>query len=304
MTIEKAVPSSTPTIYYGHGVGGLFSTPATEKPLLSALVLPRQGLLSRLPVRPSNFSNPLYGIITGATATSNTSVESTMGPCDDYPVAGLLKLCQQTAPFGLQGRMSRVFNILRMGRQQDRADHMDLEWVGNPFNPAETGAAVPTAPINFGGNAALRNEAAKAFLELGIAWSRDFAAEVFSGNPISDSTGGGRKYFRGLDLLINTGYRDAITGVACARADSLVLSMNNANITTSAAAQTLLFKNLTAMYRQVNILAADAGLAPATWAFTMHPEVFYETTEFWPVSYATARGNAQFTTSLPLMSSL
>src|SRR5512136_791018 len=73
----KAV-GSTPTATYGHGPSGLFSSPGLSAPLFSAMILPNMGLQSILPVRPSRDANPLYGIITGVTATdSNNSAETT-----------------------------------------------------------------------------------------------------------------------------------------------------------------------------------------------------------------------------------
>ena len=69
-----------------------------------------QGVLGRLPVSENRFGSPLYGIITGVTATTDTGspAEATMGPCDDPPVAGLLKLCTQTVYFGRQSRQTRT----------------------------------------------------------------------------------------------------------------------------------------------------------------------------------------------------
>jgi hypothetical protein len=298
----KAVPSSTPTLYYAHGPGGLFSSPALERPLFSAMPLPRQGLLSRLPVRENRYANPLYGIITGQTVT--TGSEPT-GPCDDPPVAGLLKLCTQTSYFGRQSRQTRVFELDRMGLLQDRGEHLDLQWVGNPFTAgggSDIGAGGPTVP-GMTPNGALNSEVGKALMEFAVAWSRDFAYEVFTGNPTNNTASGGRKYYRGLDLLINTGYRDAFTSQACPAADSLVLSLGDANISAATAAgtaaQTLLVKNIIGSYRYVQTRASDAGLTPVKWAFVMHPDLFYAITEFWACSYATFRCTNTFSTSQP-----
>lgn len=292
-TSQKAV-SSTPTTVYGHGPGGLFSSPSLERPLFSAMPLPRSTLLSRLPVRASRFASPLYGIITGQTATTG---DEPVGVCDDPPTAGLLKLCTQTAYFGRQSRQSRVFELDRVGLLQDRGEHLDLQWVGDPFRNSGAGETAPTIPGFGGGNAAVNTEVGKALMELAVAWSRDFATEVFTGNPANNTAGGGRKYFRGLDLLINTGYRDAYTSQACAAADSLVLSLGDQNISTSNAAATLLVRNLVGMWRYVNTRATDAGLNPVKWAFVMHPDLFYAITEFWPCTYMTYRCASVFTTS-------
>jgi hypothetical protein len=287
----KAVPSATATTTYGHGPGGLFSDPALERPLFSAMMLPNQGVLSRLPTRENRFASPLYGIITGVTATTDTGspAEATMGPCDDPPVAGLLKLCTQSIYFGRQSRQTRTLDITRMGLLQDRGEHLDLQWVGNPFGMNGNGETAPTIP-GLSGNAAVNNEVGKVIMELAVAWSRDFAAEVYTGNPTSNSPAGGRKYFRGFDLLINTGYRDAITGVACTAADSIVRSAGNINISTDVTGARTIYRNITDIYRQLQFNAQQMGLAPVKWVIAMRPTLFYEVSEVWPVVYASTRG--------------
>ena len=294
--------SSTPTNVYGHGPGGLFSSPALERPLFSAMMLPRQGVLSRIPVEANRYANPLYGIITGQTATTNTSRETTMGPCDDPPDTGLLKLCTQTRYFGRQSRQTRVFELDRMGLLNDRGEHTDLVWVGNPFSPSGTGEGAPTIPGFSGGNAALNSEVGKALMEFAVAWSRDFAAEVHTGNPTNNSTGGGRKYFRGLDLLINTGYRDAFTGVACPAADSIVRSAGNININTDVTGARTIFLNITDIYRNLQFNAQEMGLAPVKWVIAMRPSLFYQLTEVWPIVYSTTRGLAWSSAATPMNS--
>ena len=80
----KAV-SSTPNATYAHGPSGLFSSPGLSQPVFSAMLLPRLGLQELLPVRPSRDMNPLFGIMTGVTAS--TGSEPT-GVCDDPPLTG------------------------------------------------------------------------------------------------------------------------------------------------------------------------------------------------------------------------
>jgi hypothetical protein len=126
---QKAV-SSTPTTTYGHGPGGLFSNPALERPIFSAMVLPRMGLQNMLQVRGTRFANPLYGIFTGVTAT--TGNEPT-GVCDDPPTAGLSKLCDHTFVYGRMARQSRVFDIDRIGLLTDRGEHGRFSVHGQPL---------------------------------------------------------------------------------------------------------------------------------------------------------------------------
>lgn len=281
----KAV-SSTPTSVYGHGNGGLFSYPGMERPLISAMILPNLGLASRLPVKPSMSDNPVYGILTGVTGTEGS--EPT-GVCDDPPTAGLAKLCLHTFVFGRQARQSRTFDIDRFGRIVNRSDFTDFNLIGNPFAVDPANPNVPTIP-GAAPAAVGRNEMAKIYFELATAWARDFAQELYSGNPTNNTAGGGRKYYYGLDILINTGYRDAVTQVACPAADSLVRSFGNGNISAATGtASTDIVRALTYMVRNLKYIAERAGLMPAEWVLAMRFGLFYELTESWPIAYSTYR---------------
>lgn len=285
----KGLPSSTPTTTYGHGNGGLFSYPGLERPLFSAMILPIQGLQSKLPVKPNNFDNPIYGLLTGVTAT--TGSEPT-GVCDDPPVSGLTKLCMHTFVFGRQSRQSRVFDLDRMGRLTNRGEFIDLQLMNDPFKPN----LQPNVPQISGANTAqvAQNEMSKALFELATAWSRDFAVELYTGNPTNNTSGGGRKYFYGLDILINSGYRDAETGIACPAADSLIVSFNNNRVDLQGAA---LVRTMTSMYRNLSYIAKNAGLDPVKWVLSMRWSLFYEITEVWPCAYMTYRCQSTFSTS-------
>ena len=286
----KDVPSSTPTIYWAHGNGGLFSAPGLGQQLFNAMGLPITGLQSKLPVSPNNDTHPLYGIITGVTATSGS--EPT-GVCDDPPVAGLLKLCTHTAPFGRQSRMTRVLDITRAGQRTNRGEFTDFLVVGGP----ETGNPnMPTLPVGADLQAATRNEVMRPLFELGVAWSRDFARELYSGTPVNNTAGGGRKYFYGLDTLLNTGYRDAETGVACSAADSIVVSFGNNNISTGSNPATVV-RLLANVMRRLNVISTMTGMNPVNWQIAMRPTLFYELTEIWVCAYHTYRCSGIFSTS-------
>jgi hypothetical protein len=278
---QKAV-SSTPTALYGHGPGGLFSSMALERPVFAAMALPRRGLQTRLPVRASQTMNPLYGIYTGVTATSGSEAN---GVCDDPPVAGTSKLCEHSFVFSRRMRQTPVISLLEVGQVQNRGEHFDLQLFGNPFKDANE-SNLPTVPGGLNPSAVLNNEQAQKMFELGVAFVRDTAVEFYTGDPSANSAGGGNKYFYGLDILINTGYRDAITGQACPAADSMVQSFGGVEFTLAAGAPGIV-KTLTSMYARLQTLAVQFGLAPATWALTMRPDMFYELVRVWPLQYNT-----------------
>ena len=281
---SKAV-SSTPTGTYGHGPGGLFSFPGLSRPVFSAMVLPRLGLQSRLPVRPSMDANPLYGIFTGVTAT--TGSEPT-GVCDDPPTAGLSKLCTHSFVFGRQSRQTPVIQIDRAGLWTNRGEFGDLQFMGNPWaGNAGDNPNVPTVPgLGQGTDGVLNNEAKKKLFELAVAWSRDFGRVLYTGNPTNNTSGGGYKEFYGLDILINTGYKDAENAQLCPAADSIVRSFGNLDIATNGAA---LVRNVTNMYRNLRYIASHAGLDPVKWTICMRWSMFYEITEVWPCAYLSYR---------------
>jgi hypothetical protein len=276
----KAV-GSTPTASYGHGPGGLFSSPGLSRPLFSAMLLPRVGLQSRLPVRGTNETNPLFGIITGVTATTGSEAE---GVCSDPPTSGVTKLCTHSFVFGRYSRMTKVFDIDRAGRVINRGEFLDLQLMNNPFNEVPT----PNNPSMAGFNPqqVAQNEVAKALFEFGVAWSRDFARLIYTGNPSNNTAGGGYKEFYGLQTLVNTGYQDAETGIACPAADSLIRSFGSLNIAANAAS---FVRNVTNMYRNLKFIANRTGLDPVQFVITMPFGMFYEVTEIWPISYMTYR---------------
>ena len=277
-TVQRGLPSATPNAVMGHGRGGLFSHPALEKPIFSAMVLPIRGLQSILPVKAANTVNPLYGIFTGVTDSTGSEP---VGPCDDPPYAGLSKLCMHQFVFGRQSRRTRTFELDAFGKIQDRGDHLDLQLMNDPFDTGNPN--VPTIP---GLGSPVGNDIAKGLFEFGTIWSRDFAPQIYAGNPTNNTLNNGYMEFYGLDILINTGYRDAITSTVCPAADSYVKSFNNLNVATSCAT---MVQDLTWMMRELRDRADRMGLSPASWALAMRPTLFYLITECWPCAYYTYR---------------
>lgn len=278
-TYKHTTPTGTPTGVMAHGNGGLFSSPALEKQIFSALILPQNGLQGILPVFPSVKTDPLYAIMTGVTATTGSEP---YGVCDDPPYAGLMKICKQSAPFGRWSRMTREFELDAFGKMRDNGDQSDLQLMNLPWNPNN-----PNVPTIAGlpGNPA-QSSIIKALFELGVAWSRDFARILYTGSPGNNTVGGGYREFYGLDVLINTGYRDVETTTVCPAADSYIKSFGNLNIDTQMAA---LVQQLTWMVRHLRDIAGRTNLMPATWALAMRPMLFYMITEGWPCSYLTYR---------------
>lgn len=279
---NKAVSGSPiPSGGYGHGNGGLFARAGLERPIVNAMTLPYLGLASVIPTgRGSVFDNPQYGIMTGVTATVGSNPVSV---CDDPPTAGLMKLCTQMLPFGRFSRQSNVYDTDRFGRRRDRADMIDLQLLGNPFGTDPVNPLVPTLP---GGNPsqALNNEIAKAMFEVATAFARDFARVTYTGTTTNNTAGGGYREFYGLDVLINTGRRDAETGIACPAADSVIVNSGGLAVANNGAT---VVNTFSAIMRVLKRNAQRMGLDPATWVIAMRSDLFYELTRIWPCSYQT-----------------
>lgn len=276
---QKAV-SSTPAGSYATGPGGLFANPALERPLYSAVIAPFSGLQYVLPVRGTESTDPLFGIITGVTATTGSEAA---GVCDDPPTTGLVKLCQHAFTLGLFARQTPVYNIRYGNRVSGRGEHRDFQVFGDPFARGGNPFA-PTVPT-FGNSSDLANtNTGKVLFSWMMGWARDFSRILYEGTPLNNSAGGGYKEFWGLNTLINDGYRDAETGVACPAADSIVKDFGNQNVRT---ASSTLVTAMLETYFVLMDLAARTNLAPVRWVITMPQSLFYEITRVWPCSYLT-----------------
>lgn len=267
---------------YTHGPGGNLSFPGVD-PVVFHTVVGNRGIMGQLPTIGSPYTNPTYPIITGVTAASGSEKE---GVCDDAPVAGLMQSCILTSVFGRYERATAQIELNRLGQRVDRADPMDLTLVGSPMAESglfTTGPGNPGVPGDL-----LRNETARKFWELGVAFARLLAVQIWQGNPVNNSAGGGYKEMTGLDILIGTGHIDAQTGTACASADSDVKDFNYLNVGDNGSDAV---NALTYIYYTRKDLADRTGVQPVRWVWAMRPEVFYELSAIWPCAYLTYRCN-------------
>jgi hypothetical protein len=273
----KAV-SSTPSGAFGHGPGGTFSYPGLSRFVFNAMILPHLGVQARLPLVISNETNPLYGIMTGVTATSGSQPS---GRCDDFKTAGLMKLCMTSKPFGRYGLDTTVVNIDAVGEVTNMGETIDLSLLGNPVNNAAGRTGIAGVPLT--GNP-LRDEGAKRLFEFGASWAREYAPLLYSGNPTNNTAGGGYEEYHGFDSLINTGYRDAVTGIACPAADSILEDFNNQDISSSDGDIVGLIQDT---FFRLRHIAAQAGLGGVSWVISMPLGMFYRLTEIWAYYYLT-----------------
>jgi hypothetical protein len=260
-----------------HGPGGLLATPGLNKQVINAMIMPR-GLSGRLPVRPSVDTNEIFAILTGLLASTGTEPTA---QCADWPMVGQFKVCRQQHPFGQQGRTSQVLNVKYAGQVVNRGEFTDNVLFGG----AAMGDNNPPAPINWA--TVLQTEAEKKLGELYAGYFRDYARYIYTGNPQTTAGSQGWMQYRGLDMLIATGKRDAITGTLCPAADSIVVDFNglNANANNGANGATV-YGVLANVVTNLERLSEQLGFE-VKWAIAGRYGAFWALTNIWPCVYAT-----------------
>src|SRR3990167_3833195 len=282
---------------YLHGIGGVLSFPGVD-PVIFHTVMGSMSILGQLPTTPSLYDAPTYYTITGIQAESGSEAAA---DCDPSPTAGLMKACLTTSVFGRIKRQTPTIELNRLGRFVDRADPMDLALVGSPIHGSGIftgGIANPDAPGDI-----LTNEVSKRMWELAVILHRVISVDIWLGNPAND-TGqeGSHKQMTGLATLVNTGYKDIETNVACAAMDSYLRSFGYGRIDIAPGSASIV-NALTDIYYQVKDRALRTGVMPVRWVFAMRPQLFYELTAVWPCSYLSYRCNLTGTSATEFIDS-
>lgn len=270
------------TTGYSHGPGGLLSFPGVN-PEVFHTVMGHTSILGQLPSMPSLETNPTFLTITGVQADSGAEKEDV---CDDAPIAGLMKGCLATSVFGRYERATPELELNRLGQVVNRGDPMDLRLVGSPINSAGifgSGVQSASAPVDV-----FTNEVARKFWERNVSLWRLMSRQIWSGTPANNSGGGGYKEMTSFSVLVNTGYRDAETGVVCPAMDSYMSNFAYGNVSVSG---TAIISAITDMYYQVKRRAEMTGVMPVRWVFAMRAQMFYELSAVWPCAYLSYRCN-------------
>jgi hypothetical protein len=281
IALKAGDASTTPTAVYAHGPGGAMTTAADPR-VINAMVMPYLGLQSRLQYRPTTEINPLFAIMTGVTDGSGSNPSAV---CETWPTPGLVKSIDITWSFGRYGFSTPTVNLTdpNLGGVINRGDFLDFTMLGTPMNGQE-GKVAPS----LGNNANIFQSAlAKMMFEFKVGYLRKYGRFLYTGNPANNVKSGSALVYgeaAGLDLLVNTGYQDAITKTLSPAADSLV---HNVNLHVAGNGDTFV-RVFTYAYRRAVKRATDAGLN-ADFAFVMPAMLFGEIADIWPCAYATNR---------------
>lgn len=265
------------------GSNGLFNTPGLDPNIISTYIPPtgiEEFLEANGHVRITNYTAPDFGIITGQTTATG---ENPTQPCDEnVPVAGSLKLCQQSWPLGEMTLKSQVIRLDTAGQLVNRSDMVDGRLVNDPFNTQVASQIASVQPQDI-----FRSTVAKLTVELANDFKRQFATLIWDGNPANTAgSAGGYIEFNGLNRIINTGYRDSVTQTLCPAADSLVLDFNDGIVQND---PSLVLRYFVETYRDRQLLAQQTRFGAVAWAWTMRRQLFLALTEIWPCAYYTYR---------------
>lgn len=278
------LPSGTPSTPYYTGPAGLFGVLGLERDLISSRVQPRS-IVRTIPVVPTNEMNPLVPYLTGFQATTGTEKTNV---CDDPPTAASGKSCLQTAVFGRYERQTRELELNHIGQRINRGEFSDMTILNDPLANEVGGVFAQAFGIGKQNARMLGQEMLMRILEVGVSFQNLLCPQVFTGNPDNNKAGGGYKEFIGLDILISTGKRDAITGTACPALDPDVKDFNYGRVDATNLNPDIV-DVVTYLYRYIKRNAAGMGFNPVQWRWAMREDLFYELTAVWPCSYLTYR---------------
>jgi hypothetical protein len=177
--------------------------------------------------------------------------------------------------------MTREMELNRVGQQINRGEFQDLTIMNDPLLDGSQGI-LPNVP----NNPALAREVLMRFMEVGVAFQNQLMQQLWIGNPVNASAGGGYMEFPGLDILVSTTKVDAITNTAC---PSLASDVKDFNYHTVDDNSTELVNVMTYLTRYLKWNADRMNMNPVTWSIVMRPELFYELTAVWPCSYMSYR---------------
>lgn len=277
--VEAEKVSVSTTSQYIHGPGGLLVTPGVDPSLISMIQRPR-GLSSRLSLRPSRYTTPLYEAITGA---GDASGSEPADECAEPPKIGAFKAGILTAPFGKVKRRTDTITLNKLGRLVNSAEPTNLRLANQP---PEDSNLIPDPARN---SDYASTTLGMMYYMLGLEFERKLEKMIFQG--AGAATGTGYKEFYGLDSLINTGKTDAVTGMANAAFDSQIVNWSSNLIDQNVTIQGKvvdIVDLMSYMVRYLETRSLDTGLGPLSLAIVMHRDKFWELTAIWPCKYNAA----------------
>lgn len=278
--------STTPSAQALHGVNpgnsaqqGLFSNPGVRPGMYDATFRPRS-FASMIQVNPNPVLNEKIEILTGVTAGSGNNVT---GACAPGPNGGMFKTCQQLYTYGELHISTRIDDITKIGQRLNRAD-VDRVVYNNGLN---MNPWLPNVP-GIDGDGRIQSRTRASFYTTFTELERNVGQVMFAGvSGTADNTYRGvATQFAGLDGLIKTGYTDAVNGVACAAADSIVETFNAAiDGGTDSKSRTIIQAMTDAIYAAED-RGNELGISAVNRPIVMRHDLFRSLVDVWSCAYA------------------
>lgn len=264
---QKATAGNQSTTNLIHGRGSLFGGVAVgiEPDVVSAM-MHWTGLADHLPRNGVRTMEVLQPFITGVEPTSSTEPNDECGDC----ISGETEACIQHFPTGRVCRETQTMSADKVIERLNRGD-IDLTLLNDQLG-SESAWHPGDSFASLGGAQLMQIATAWALLfELPPLFMHALGPMVYAGNP-ANNQGDGYREFRGLDLLINTGFVDAFTNTTCVALDSDVKNFAYGDVETVVVESFHQTLEMAAAY--VMRKARAQRLTPVTWAVVMRPELW------------------------------
>ena len=263
--VEKAAASSQ-TGFLIYGQNGIFGVEGVDRDVISAHMTV-EGISRVLPMRPTQYEDPRFGIITGV---SDTTGDEPDNDCDDAPVA-YLKGGLLTARFGTVRRDTNTIDVQETIKRKNRGEFTDLNMMGDLLGNTNL------APASMSSADLLKVVTKAEMVVAAVAAERKLVVDMFQG-----TVAGGT--FPGLDVQIATGQIDAETSTAMPAADSVILDFDNDLV--DGTGRDIVEYVSSAIY-EVENRARKMTLDPVRHILVISPTFWKELTAVWPCKYLT-----------------
>ena len=264
-TAAKATMPNNPSYNMVHGDGSMFgAVQVSIDPEVISTMMHWRGVAELLPRNPVRTLEDFLPFITGVEPTSSTEPTTECGDC----ISGESESCIQHFPTAKVCRETKAMTMQKAIERLNRGD-IDLNLLNDQLgsdSPWHPGSSFTTS-----GQIMQVATAWALLFELPPLFMHALSPMVYSGNP-TNNNGNAYREFRGLELLVNTGFVDAFANVACAGLDSDLKDLNYANIKTAVSPSFVETLEMAHYYVRNN--ARGQRLDPVTWVVAMRPELW------------------------------
>jgi hypothetical protein len=263
-TAQKASLPNDPSYNLVHGTGSMFGAVQVgiDPDVISAMMHWR-GVGELLPREPVRTVEQFLPFITGVEPTSTTEATTACGDC----ISGETEACIQHFPTAKICRETKAMTMAKAIERLNRGD-IDLNLLNDqlgsdsPWHPGST--------FSTSGEIINVVTAWALLFELPPLFMHALSPMVYDGNPANNN--GDYREFRGLQLLVNTGFVDAFANVTCPALDSDLKDFNYGDVKTQTSPSFHEMLEMAHYYVRNN--ARGQRLDPVTWAVVMRPELW------------------------------